>query len=156
LLAVVAEAVDHLSPWMPWAPGYSRASQAEFLAGATRDWAAGVAYNYLITTGGAVVGATGLMARIGPGGLEIGYWVHPDYAGRGITTAAAGALAEAAFGLPGTDRVEIIHDLNNAASGQIPRKLGFARVATVAGGSPRAAADSGTRVIWRLVHAPAG
>ena len=68
------------------------------------------------------------MARIGPGGLEIGYWVHRAYTRRGLATAASAALVEQAFGLPGVDRVEIIHDELNVVSGRVPRKLGFTEV----------------------------
>ena len=151
LLGVVAQSADHLSPWMRWAPGYSRQSGAEFLAGAARDWASGAAYNYLITTGGIAVGGTSLMARIGPGGLEIGYWVHPGYTRRGLATAAAAALVEQAFRRPDIDRVEIMHDELNVASGGVPRKLGF----TETGRRPMinpAAAGTGIGVVWRLVR----
>jgi ribosomal-protein-serine acetyltransferase len=76
----------------------------------------------------AIAGSCGLMARIGPGGLEIGYWVHRDYVRRGLATAATEALTDAAFGLPGIDRVEIVHDELNVFSEAVPRKLGFTRV----------------------------
>ena len=68
------------------------------------------------------------MARIGPGGLEIGYWVHRAWTRRGLATAATAALVDQAFRLPGVDRVEIIHDELNVASGKIPRKLGFTEI----------------------------
>ena len=60
------------------------------------------------------------MARIGPGGLEIGYWVRRAYTRRGIATTAAAALVDQAFRLPGIERVEIVHDELNVASGGIP------------------------------------
>jgi len=151
LLETVAAAADHLRPWMPWAHGYSRQSGAEFLAGAARDWAAGVAYNYAITTGGALVGGTSLMARVGPGGLEIGYWVHGAYTRRGLASTAAAALVRQAFRLPGIDWVEIVHDELNVASGGVPRKLGF----TDAGRRPihpPSAAGNGVGVVWRRIR----
>ena len=60
------------------------------------------------------------MSRIGPGGLEIGYWVHRACTRRGLATAASAALVEAAFGLPGVDRIEIVHDELNVASAGVP------------------------------------
>jgi ribosomal-protein-serine acetyltransferase len=147
----VTDSMDHLRPWMPWAPNYDREAAAAFLAKTARDWAEGTAYNYAITTGGAFAGGCGLMARIGPGGLEIGYWVHQAYTRRGLATAASAALVEQAFRLPGVTRVEIVHDELNVASGGIPRKLGFAQAG-------RRALDSappegtGTGVVWRLVR----
>ena len=90
--------------------GHSRESEAEFLARSARDWQSGTAYNWAITIGGALVGGIGLMTRIGPGGLEIGYWVHRAYTRRGLATTASAALVEQAFRLPGVQRVEIVHD----------------------------------------------
>src|SRR5579862_2919282 len=75
VLQAVVESHDHLLPWMPWAAGYTAATAAEFLAKAARDWDDGTEFNYAIISGGALAGGCGLMSRIGPGGLEIGYWV---------------------------------------------------------------------------------
>ena len=128
LFGAVTESLDHLRPWMPWAAGYTRESAAEYLNGSIRSWADGTEYNYAILTEGALAGGIGLMARIGPGGLEIGYWVHRAYTRRGLATAASAALVGQAFRLPGVDRLEIVHDELNVASGKIPRKLGFTEI----------------------------
>ena len=133
------------------AAGHSRASEAEFLAGAARDWDSGVAYNYAMITEGTLAGGIALMARIGPGGLEIGYWVHRAWTRRGLATAASAALVEAAFRLPGVDRVEIVHDELNVASAGIPRKLGFTEVARRPLDLPPPA-GTGTGIVWRLVR----
>ena len=161
LFGAVTESLEHLRPWMPWAADYSRASAEEYLAGSIKGWDEGTEYNYAILTGGALAGdalagrvlagSIGLMTRCGPGGLEIGYWVHRAYTGRGLATAATAALVEEAFGLPGVDWVEIVHDELNVASGQIPRKLGF----TEAGRrplDPPPPAGTGTGVVWRLTR----
>jgi ribosomal-protein-serine acetyltransferase len=124
----VFSSLEHLRPWMPWAVGFSRASQADFLAASERDWESGTAYNYAMIVDGEVAGSTGLMARIGPGGLEIGYWVRQAFTRRGLATAGAAALVRQAFALPGIDRVQIIHDELNVASGGVPRKLGFSEI----------------------------
>ena len=125
---MVIESQDHLRPWMPWAQGYTRGNAADYLAACEHDWQTGAAFNYAITAGGRIVGCCGLMARITPGGLEIGYWVHAAHIRRGLATAAAAALTDAAFRLPGIDHVEIVHDELNEASGAVPRKLGFTEV----------------------------
>ncbi len=148
----VLASLDHLRPWMPWAVDFSRASQAEFLAGAERDWESGVAYNYAMLVDGAVAGSSGLMARIGPGCLEIGYWVHQAYTRRGLATAAAAALTEQAFALPGIDRVQIVHDELNVASAGVPRKLGFREIGPCAL-DHRPLAGTGTGVAWEVTHA---
>jgi RimJ/RimL family protein N-acetyltransferase len=133
LFQAVTESLDHLRPWMPWAADYRRQSAEEYLAGSIKSWDEGTEYNYAILTvnpdgGGALAGVAGLMARIGPGGLEIGYWVHRAHTRRGLATAATAALVEQAFRLPGVHRVEIVHDELNVASAGIPRKLGFTEV----------------------------
>jgi ribosomal-protein-serine acetyltransferase len=148
----VTDSLDHLRPWMPWAAaGYDRQSTAGFLAKAAQDWKAGTAYNYAIMTDGVLAGGVSLMARIGPGGLEIGYWVRQAFTRRGLATAASASMVEQAFRLPGVARVEIVHDELNVASGGIPRKLGF----TVAGRrpiDPPPPEGTGVGVVWQLVR----
>jgi ribosomal-protein-serine acetyltransferase len=151
VVAAVTDSADHLRPWLPWAANYSRDSAEEFLATSDQGWDDGTAYNYTITTAGVLAGGVGLMARIGPGGLEIGYWVHQAYTRRGLATAAAAALVDQAFRLPGVQRVEIVHDELNVASGGVPRKLGFTEVERRPLDLP-APAGTGVDVVWRMVR----
>lgn len=152
LFEAVTSSLDHLRPWLPWAAaGYTRESAEEYLAGSIRGWEDGTEYNYAITTAGALAGSVGLMARIGPGGLEIGYWVHRAYTRCGLATAATAALVEQAFRLPGVDRVEIVHDELNVASAGVPRKLGFTEVERRPL-DPPAPAGTGVGVVWRLTR----
>ncbi len=148
----VYASLEHLRPWMPWAMDFSRAAQAEFLAGCERDWATGAAFNYAMLVDGTIAGSIGLMARIGPGGLEIGYWVHQAYTRRGLATAGAAALVEQAFALPGIERVQIVHDELNFSSGGVPRKLGFTETAR----RPldhQPLGGTGIGVVWELTRA---
>ena len=151
LFEAVTESLDHLRPWMPWAANYSRESAQEYLAGSIKGWDDGTEYNYALMTAGALAGSIGLMRRIGPGGLEIGYWVHRGYTRRGLATAASAALVEQAFRLPGVDRVEIVHDELNVASGGIPRKLGFTEVERRPMELPEPQ-GSGVGVVWCLTR----
>jgi ribosomal-protein-serine acetyltransferase len=153
-LRLVSESLEHLRPWMPWAtPDYSRADAADYLERCDEDWAAGTAFQYLIVADGTPAGAAGLRTRIAPGGLEIGYWVHPDLTARGIATAAAAALTDAALALPGVDHVEIHHDELNLASGRIPAKLGYKAIETRRGRFEPAPGDSGITQVWRITPA---
>jgi RimJ/RimL family protein N-acetyltransferase len=68
--------------------------------------------------------------RIGPGALELGYWVATAFTGRGVATAAVGLLAAEAFADPAIGHVEIHHDARNAASGAVAARAGFTPVAT--------------------------
>ena len=151
VFAAVTESLDHLRPWMPWAAGYTRRSAAEFVAKSARSWADGSEYGYAIIADSTLAGGCGLMDRIGPGGLEIGYWVHRAWTRRGLATAASAALVQAAFGLPGVDRVEIVHDELNVASAGVPRKLGFTEVERRPLDLPPAG-GTGVGVVWRLTR----
>jgi ribosomal-protein-serine acetyltransferase len=154
LLAAVTESMTELVPWMPWAEHYDEDRAAQYLRDCEEQWASGNAFNYAIVVGGQIVGSAGLHNRVGDGGLEIGYWVHSDWTGRGVATDAAAALTDAALALPGIDRVEIYHDAANAASGRIPAKLGYARLGERPGRDlwPSAPSESGTDVVWQFTR----
>ena len=147
----VTESLDHLRPWMPWAAGYTRQSAFEFLTASAMRWENGSEFNYAIWADGALAGGCGLMARIEPGGLEIGYWVRQGYTRRGLASAASAALVEQAFLLPGVERVEIVTDELNVASAGVPRKLGFTEAGRRPLGMPPPA-GTGIGVVWRLVR----
>lgn len=147
----ITDSRDHLLPWMPFAATHDRKQGEGFLAHSEEQWASGEAYNYAITTGEVVIGSCGLHRRIGPGGLDIGYWLHHAWTGRGLATMAAAALVEAGGGLPGIDRIEIHHDEANAASCAVARRLGFTQVERVrVPDGPEAPGETGVQVIWRL------
>jgi len=153
LAKAVAESAELLRPFMPWARGeYGLADAEQFLDSCEQGWDAGTEFSYAIRSGGALAGGAGLMARIGPGGLEIGYWVHAGHQRRGLATAATSALIAEAFTLPGITRIEIRHDELNTASGGIPRKLGFTFVRSVPGTDPRLDGTEPTDLVWELTR----
>ena len=96
---------------------------------------------------GAIVGGCGLHRRVGEGGLEIGYWVHVDHGRRGIATALARALTDAALALPDVDRVEIHCDEANVRSAAVPRRLGY-RLDRIDDDEVTAPAEIGRSLIW--------
>jgi ribosomal-protein-serine acetyltransferase len=97
-----------------------------------------------------VVGSCALMRRIGAGGLEIGYWIHPDWTGRGLVTMATAALTREAFRLPGTTHVEVHHDEANKASGAVPQRLGFTVVSRTEDAERVSPGESGITVVQRI------
>jgi ribosomal-protein-serine acetyltransferase len=160
LEAAITGSLEHLLPWMPWAAVHSRTGVEEFLARTQEKWESGDAYDYAITVDGvAPLGSCSLMRRIGPGGLEVGYWIHSGWTGRGLVTMAAAALTRAAFELPGTTCVEIHHDEANRASGAVPRRLGYTLVSrTVPAADPErqsAPGESGVDLVHRIDRATA-
>lgn len=82
---------------------------ATFFAAAEELWEQRTDFGYSIVEGPeeAVVGGCGLHGRMGPDGLEVGYWVHVDRGSRGLATAAARALTDAAFAIDGIEHVQI-------------------------------------------------
>ena len=145
----INESLPMLMPFMPWATAdHDFEATQGYLERSRGEWDNGENFNYaLLTPQGEVVGACGLMSRQGPGVFEIGYWVHSAHTGMGYATAAALALTEAGLAWPGIDRVEIHHDVDNPASGQVAAKAGFRELGPVAA-EKKAPRDSGTHLVW--------
>lgn len=147
LKAAIDMSLEHLRRWMPWAlsePSELDAVEArltryrsEFLEGV------GFVYGLFDSAESEVVGGSGLMPRVGPGALEIGYWIRVDRTGRGFATEATAALTRAGLALAEVERIQIHVDPNNRASASVPRKLGYRLVETRRGnkrtpdGAPR-------------------
>ena len=72
-----------------------------------------------------VLGGSGLHSRIGPGALEIGYWIRADAVGQGYATESTAALTRVAFEVADVERVEIRCAPANLASAAIPPKVGY-------------------------------
>jgi RimJ/RimL family protein N-acetyltransferase len=132
-VASINASLGHLQPWMAWAAQpATEAGMSVFFESADQLWSARRDFLYSIvdSTTDAVIGGSGLHARDGTTGLEIGYWVHVDRIGHGIATAAARALTTAAFTIPGIERVRIHCKDDNVRSARVPEKLGFRHVLT--------------------------
>ncbi|MFP5255745.1 MAG: GNAT family N-acetyltransferase [Acidimicrobiia bacterium] len=120
--------LDHLRPWMAWADEPSTVEKVTtFFTESEGSWDARRDFGYSIVDQDdtAILGGCGLHGRLGPDGLEIGYWVHVDHVGRGLATAASRALTDAAFAIPGIQRVRIQCEDGNVASARVPAKLGY-------------------------------
>jgi len=129
LKAALNAAWDDLQRWIPWVfpEPQTIAQLEERLQGYGEDFLEGrdALYAILSHDESEVLGGVGLYRRVGPGGLEIGYWVRSDRSGRGIATEAAAALTGVGLALAGIDRLEIRCDPEHVASAAIPRKLGY-------------------------------
>ncbi len=154
----VAESMEHLEPWMPWAGAQSadvgfqrgRLRKLPDLARRGEEWQ----YGLFERDDRRVLGSFGVMTRRGPGTLEIGYWLHVDAGGRGYATRAAAALTQAAAVQPGVRRVLICCDEANARSAAIPQRLGYS-LARVERRTPEAPGESGRLMMWeRQLGAP--
>lgn len=125
----------YLRPWIPFMKDEPRTLKE------TADWLRGIRaafdldqmHRYAVFDPDEknLLGENMLINRVGPGGLEIGYWTHMDEVGRGIATEASSALIRVAFEIEKVDRVEIMCAPENAASASIPASLGFTHEATL-------------------------
>lgn len=138
LYAAVQASRPELETFMVWARNYELSGAEWFLNDAVQAWENRTAFNYRASLPGdaRVLAGVGLMARQGPGVLEIGYWVHGDARRRGVAWRASAALTSAGLALPGVDRIEIHHDPRNTASAGIPAKLGYTRLPDLVAGPP--------------------
>lgn len=144
----VRESLPELMPFMPWATeAYDLEASKAYIESSVTSWQEGTTFNYgIFTAVGELVGSIGLMTRMGPGVLEIGYWTRTAYTRRGYMTAAVDALTRVALTLPGIERVAIRHDAANAASATVATKAGFVEVSRVER-EPEAPGETGTDVI---------
>jgi RimJ/RimL family protein N-acetyltransferase len=129
LKEAIDASLDHLRPWMPWArhEPQTLAEKVELLREFRGQFDLGSNSVYAIFDDREqrVIGGTGLHPRIGPDGLEIGYWIRADAVGRGYATESSAALTRVAFGVAEVGRIEIHCAAQNHASAAIPRKLGY-------------------------------
>jgi RimJ/RimL family protein N-acetyltransferase len=135
LKEAIDSSLDHLREFMTWSHPYPQPLEqmvelmkhfrSEF------DTAESFTYGIFAADETEVLGSTGLHPRIGPGGLEVGYWVRSTATRQGIATETAAALTRVGFEVCGADRIELRIEPRNAASHGVPRKLGFVEEATV-------------------------
>jgi RimJ/RimL family protein N-acetyltransferase len=129
LQPALTESVDHLIQWIPWAtPQAPTMDEVQTrLDKWIREFDDGVNFVYAAWTGDGetLIGGVGLYARVGPGALEIGYWIRKSASGAGYATEASRAFTRAGFEVPGITRIEIHVDPRNVASARIPAKLGY-------------------------------
>lgn len=147
----VTESIEHLRPWMAWIAEepVALAGRRTRIAEWEREWLRGGDVLLGVFSDGNVIGGCGLHERIGPRGLEIGYWIHAAFLRRGLATRTVRILTEGAFTVLGVSHVEIHHDKANHASAGIPRKLGFHWLGE-APDEPEGPAELGIEWRWRM------
>jgi ribosomal-protein-serine acetyltransferase len=153
LSRLITANVDHLHPWMPWIADepLTVAERRDLIRGWAANRLSGGDAVYGVFVDGEAVGGCGLHRRIGPSGLEIGYWISAHQARRGFATNAARILTDTAFAVSGVHTVEVHHDQANVASAAIPRRLGFELVAERPD-DIEAPGEVGVDCIWRMAR----
>lgn len=135
-LRAALDACDaHLRPWIPFMKDEPRSlsQTAEWLRGIRASFDLDQVYRFAVFDPDeeTLLGENMLLKRVGPGGLEIGYWTHKDAVGKGIASEASCAMIRLAFEIERVDRVEIMCAPENRASASIPASLGFTHEATL-------------------------
>jgi RimJ/RimL family protein N-acetyltransferase len=135
LKEAIDSSLDHLRPWMPWVEGEPQTldEKVELLRSfrASFDSGDNFIYGIFAVDEEQALGGTGLHPRIGPGGLEIGYFVRASATRQGIATETAAALTRVGFEVCEADRIEIRIEPGHEASIGVPRRLGFTEEATL-------------------------
>jgi RimJ/RimL family protein N-acetyltransferase len=135
LKEAVDSSLEHLRPWMPWVEDEPQTleEKIELVKYFRSDYDTGGNFTCGIFSADEteLVGGTGLHPRIGPGGLEIGYWIRASATRQGFVTESTAALTRVGFEVCGADRIEIRIEPGNDASFGVPRKLGFTEEATL-------------------------
>jgi RimJ/RimL family protein N-acetyltransferase len=135
LQTAVAETIDDLRPWMPWADHVPTVEEDEELVRKARArflqredlW-------LLLFLRGThtLVGGSGLHAiNWDVPRFEIGYWVSKRFAGQGYITEAVRGITRFAFGTLGARRVEIRCDARNVRSQAVAKRAGYTLEATL-------------------------
>lgn len=130
MATLIAESLDHLRPWMAWAhtEPLSTESRLQLFTKWDRYWESGAGAVYAIEVANDLVGGCSLHRRVGPGGIDLGYWLGGHRTGHGIATRTAAALIATSFALDDVDFVQISHTASNRASGAVAERLGFDNV----------------------------
>jgi RimJ/RimL family protein N-acetyltransferase len=135
LRAVLEESDHHLRPWIPFMKDEPRTLKqtADWLREQRANFDLDRQFRYAVfeRSDHTVLGENMLLARVGPGALEIGYWTAVAATGRGIATEATCAVIRIGFELAGAERLEIHCAPENETSAAIPAKLGFKHEATL-------------------------
>jgi RimJ/RimL family protein N-acetyltransferase len=118
--------------WLGRLPApYTRADAERFVLLREEGMAVGTDVHWVVAdpTDDRLLGAVSLM-RIGEGGAEIGYWMHPEGRGRGLMTEAVRLAVRHAFidvedGGLGLVRVHLEAAVDNAASRHVAEAAGL-------------------------------
>ncbi len=116
---------DELRKWLRWTQEPSLESTRGHLArglAAERD---GHGLRRALVLDRAIVGDVGLDVDRENNAGGIGYWLDRDHRGRGLVSAAVGALVRHGFTSLALRRIEIRTDVKNRASRAVAERLGF-------------------------------
>ena len=125
---------EHLRPWIPFMKSEPRSLEdtARWLIGrrAWFDERTHFIYGMFTPDGSELIGEMTLQKHGFPHEFEIGYWVDIEHTGKGYGLEGSAVLTRLAFEHHAAALIEINFASENAASGSIPRKLGYTHEGT--------------------------
>ena len=129
LCEAVAESIEELRPWMPWADHVPSLTEAEEnCARAVKRFQDGEDFQvrFFLRETGLFLGGSGLhRVDWSVPKFEIGYWVRRSHSGQGYVTETVAKLTRFAFEELAAERVEIRTSTRNVKSWRVPERLGF-------------------------------
>jgi RimJ/RimL family protein N-acetyltransferase len=130
LVEAVLDSKGDLEPWLPWAEGkYKRSDALRFIRDSAAAWVDARAFDMTIRSrdepevhiGNISVWHTSRRERSG----EIGYWIRSSHKNTGVATEAGARMVQVAFEELRLHRVTLRIALGNRASERVAEKLGF-------------------------------
>lgn len=124
------ESIREVYPWLPWChPAYSLDESRAWIERCGATWEEGSEYQFaIVDRTERILGGCGLnQLRLEHRNANLGYWVRTSATGRGVAATAAVQLARFAFRETNLVRLEIIVDVDNAASHRVAAKVGALR-----------------------------
>lgn len=130
---IIDQQRNYLGTWLPWIKATRTAKDTlRFLREANLYNKGGQRFTSFITYDEQVIGSIGFVKidkthRIG----EIGYWLHQDFQGKGITTKCCKKIISHGFTKLRLNRIEIRILVGNDRSMRIPERLQFKHEGTL-------------------------
>ena len=142
-----------LRQWMP-STAREQENPTEFLERCRAAFDAGITFAYaMVVPEGEVAGYINLTPELDH--AVAGYWVRPEWRGRGLAPLALGVLTDAALvGLPAAQRIHAHLDAANSASRRVLEKAGF-RPSQSFNRPPRTASETNTEWLYVRDRNPA-
>ncbi|WJY27107.1 GNAT family N-acetyltransferase [Sporosarcina trichiuri] len=127
LFQTVHSSRGHLREWLPWVDGaLSPESYRPVITMWLQQFAGHDGFQAGIVVDGELAGMVGFHTINWTNrSTSIGYWLADGHQGKGVMTAAVGALLDYAFTVYKLNRVEIRCGTENLKSRAIPERLGF-------------------------------
>ncbi len=118
---------EYLSEYLPWVEHIQAPEDSlNYINDTIESRKLGTKQSYGIVSDGHLVGSASIRNINHESRLpEIGYWIVPEYSGKGITTKAVRALTELGLGSLGLDKIILKANPENIGSNKVAEKAGY-------------------------------